>query len=121
MDIDALPKVMGDDGEFHAVDEVVDLSGTTMEAWASRWAVLAAGGDGVLPVLHALRAQRLGVVDRGDRALPADRRGLRRCAIGVAKNNHIQVDLLYRYLPAGVSRACWPRWWTCCAWPSSAR
>jgi TRAP-type C4-dicarboxylate transport system permease small subunit len=25
--------------------------------------------------------------------------------IGVAKNNHIQVDLMYRYLPAGVSRA----------------
>ncbi|MEO7151437.1 MAG: TRAP transporter small permease, partial [Burkholderiaceae bacterium] len=26
-------------------------------------------------------------------------------SIGVAKNNHIQVDLLYRYLPASVSRA----------------
>ena len=25
-------------------------------------------------------------------------------AIGVAKNNHIQVDLLYRYLPRGVAR-----------------
>ncbi len=27
--------------------------------------------------------------------------GLRRRGIGVAKNNHIQVDLLYRYLPHG--------------------
>jgi TRAP-type C4-dicarboxylate transport system permease small subunit len=26
-------------------------------------------------------------------------------SIGVAKNNHIQVDLLYRYLPAFVARA----------------
>ena len=26
-------------------------------------------------------------------------------AIGVAKNNHIQVDLLYRYLPKGAARA----------------
>ncbi|MEY3461458.1 MAG: hypothetical protein RLZZ03_1111, partial [Pseudomonadota bacterium] len=24
VDIDALPKVMGDDGEFHATDEAVD-------------------------------------------------------------------------------------------------
>ena len=29
MDIDAGPKVMGDDGEFHATDEAVDLSKTT--------------------------------------------------------------------------------------------
>ncbi|MBL8317188.1 MAG: TRAP transporter small permease subunit, partial [Burkholderiaceae bacterium] len=34
-DIDALPKVMGDDGEFHAVDEAVDLSHTTTEAWVA--------------------------------------------------------------------------------------
>ena len=35
MDIDAGPKVMGDDGEFHATDEAVDLSGTTFEAWVA--------------------------------------------------------------------------------------
>ena len=35
MDLDAMPKVMGDDGEFHAVDEVVDLSHTTTEGWAA--------------------------------------------------------------------------------------
>jgi TRAP-type transport system small permease protein len=34
-DIDALPKVMGDDGQFHAPDEVVDLSDTTFEGWVS--------------------------------------------------------------------------------------
>jgi len=31
--IDDLPQVMGDDGEFHAQDEAVDLSGTPPEAW----------------------------------------------------------------------------------------
>ena len=40
--------------------------------------LLAARRHGVLPVLHPLRAQQLGLVDRGDRALPADRHGLRR-------------------------------------------
>ena len=33
-------------------------------------------------------------------------------AIGVAKNNHIQVDLLYRYLPRARRRACCRRRWT---------
>ena len=35
MDIDAGPKVMGDDGEFHVTDEAVDLAGTPIEAWAA--------------------------------------------------------------------------------------
>ena len=34
-DIDAGPKVMGDDGEFHATDEAVDFSDTPIEAWAA--------------------------------------------------------------------------------------
>ena len=33
--IEDLPRVMGDDGEFHAQDEAVDLSGTTAEAWVA--------------------------------------------------------------------------------------
>ena len=33
MDIDSGPKVMGDDGEFHVVDEAVDLSDTPIEGW----------------------------------------------------------------------------------------
>ena len=44
MDLDALPKVMGDDGEFHAVDDEVDLSGTTPEAWAALALFWALGG-----------------------------------------------------------------------------
>ena len=31
--IDDMPHVMGDDGQFHAQDEAVDLSGTPREAW----------------------------------------------------------------------------------------
>jgi hypothetical protein len=34
-DNDALPKVMGDDGQFHATDAAVDLSHTTFEGWVS--------------------------------------------------------------------------------------
>ena len=33
--IDDMPQVMGDDGEFHAQDEAVDLSGTKIEAWVA--------------------------------------------------------------------------------------
>ena len=33
IDIDAGPKVMGDDGEFHITEEAVDLSKTPAEAW----------------------------------------------------------------------------------------
>ena len=105
MDIDAGPKVMGDDGEFHATDEVVDLSSTPVEAWiavALFW-VLAGVVFTQFFTRYALnnsaawteeiaRYLLIGVVFVG-------------ASIGVAKNNHIQVDLLYRYLPAPVCRA----------------
>jgi TRAP-type transport system small permease protein len=104
MDIDALPKVMGDDGEFHAVDEVVDLSGTTFEAWAALvlfWLLAAtvfyqfvtryALNDSASWTEEIARYLLIGTVFVG-------------AAIGVAKNNHIQVDLLYRWLPAKVAR-----------------
>ena len=32
-DIDAMPHVMGDDGQFHAQDDSVDLSDTPIEGW----------------------------------------------------------------------------------------
>jgi TRAP-type C4-dicarboxylate transport system permease small subunit len=104
MDIDAGPKVMGDDGEFHAVDEEIDLSTTPFEAWASVLLFWALGGvvftqfftryalnDSASWTEEIARYLLIGVVFVG-------------ASIGVAKNNHIQVDLLYRYLPAGVSR-----------------
>ena len=105
MDIDALPQVMGDDGEFHATDEAVDLSHTPFEAWAALalfWTLGAvvfyqfftryALNNSASWTEEIARYLLIGVVFVG-------------ASIGVAKNNHIQVDLLYRYLPARVSRA----------------
>ncbi len=105
MDIDAGPKVMGDDGEFHATDEAVDLSGTPFEAWAALLLFWALGGvvftqfftryalnNSAAWTEEIARYLLIGVVFVG-------------ASIGVAKNNHIQVDLLYRYLPAPVCRA----------------
>jgi TRAP-type transport system small permease protein len=105
MDIDALPKVMGDDGQFHAPDEVVDLSGTTFEAWVSLaifWCLGAtvfyqfftryALNNSAAWTEEIARYLLIGTVFVG-------------ASIGVAKNNHIQVDLLYRWLPPAVGRA----------------
>jgi TRAP-type transport system small permease protein len=104
MDLDALPKVMGDDGEFHAVDEEVDLSHTTIEGWAALalfWTLGAtvftqfftryALNNSASWTEEIARYLLIGTVFVG-------------AAIGVAKNNHIQVDLLYRYLPRGAAR-----------------
>jgi TRAP-type C4-dicarboxylate transport system permease small subunit len=105
MDIDAGPKVMGDDGEFHATDEAVDLSGTTIEAWAALGLFWLLGltvfyqfvtryvlNDSASWTEEIARYLLIGTVFVG-------------AAIGVAKNNHIQVDILFRYLPARAGRA----------------
>ena len=104
MDLDDAPKVMGDDGQFHATDEAVDLSHTTFEGWAALALFWALGGVVFYQFItrYALnnsaswteeiaRYLLIGTVFVG-------------AAIGVAKNNHIQVDLLYRWLPATVAR-----------------
>ena len=105
MDIDAGPKVMGDDGEFHATDEAVDLSHTPAEAWAALLMFWALGGvvfyqfftryalnNSASWTEEIARYLLIGVVFVG-------------ASIGVAKNNHIQVDLLYRWLPARLARS----------------
>jgi TRAP-type C4-dicarboxylate transport system permease small subunit len=105
MDLDSGPKVMGDDGEFHAEDEAVDLSGTTVEAWVALAIFWALGGvvfyqfltryvlnDSASWTEEIARYLLIGTVFVG-------------AAIGVAKNNHIQVDLLYRWVPAPLGRA----------------
>lgn len=104
-DIDAGPKVMGDDGEFHAVDEEVTFEGTPVEAWFALALFWGLGGTVFYQFFtrYALnnsaswteeiaRYLLIGVVFVG-------------AAIGVAKNNHIQVDLLFRWLPHKVARA----------------
>jgi TRAP-type transport system small permease protein len=105
IDLDAGPKVMGDDGEFHAVDEEVDLSSTPVEGWLALGLFWALGATVFYQFFtryvlnnsaswteEIARYLLIGVVFVG-------------AAIGVAKNNHIQVDLLYRWLPKWVARA----------------
>ncbi len=105
MDIDALPKVMGDDGQFHAPEEAVDLSGTTIEGWISLVIFWCLGStvfyqfftryvlnNSAAWTEEIARYLLIGTVFVG-------------ASIGVAKNNHIQVDLLYRYLPRAAGRA----------------
>ena len=104
MDLDALPKVMGDDGEFHAMDEAVDLSHTTIEGWVSLaifWALGAvvfyqfftryALNNSASWTEEIARYLLIGTVFVG-------------ASIGVAKNNHIQVDFFYRHMPAALGR-----------------
>ena len=103
-DIDALPHVMGDDGQFHAQDEAVDLSGTPVEAWLALPFFWALGltvfyqfftryvlNDSAAWTEEIARYLLIATVFVG-------------AAIGVAKNNHIQVDFFYHFLPAGVGR-----------------
>jgi TRAP-type C4-dicarboxylate transport system permease small subunit len=103
--LDDMPKVMGDDGEFHATDEAVDLSHTPFEGWVALAIFWSLGGVVFFQFFtrYALnnsaswteeiaRYLLIGTVFVG-------------AAIGVAKNNHIQVDLLYRWLPARLARA----------------
>ena len=103
-DIDALPHVMGDDGQFHAQDEAVDLSGTTAEAWLALGIFWALGAtvfyqfftryvlnDSAAWTEEIARYLLIGMVFIG-------------AAIGVAKNNHIQVDFFYRFMPHPMAR-----------------
>ena len=97
-------KIVGDDGQFHVEDEAVDLSGTAPEAWLALglfWALAATVfyqfftryvlNDSAAWTEEIARYLLIGVVFVG-------------AANGVAKNTHIQVDLLYRWLPARAGR-----------------
>ena len=102
--IDDLPRVMGDDGEFHAQDEAVDLSGTTVEAWIALGFFWVLGltvfyqfftryvlNDSAAWTEEIARYLLIGTVFVG-------------AVIGVTKNNHIQVDFFYRHMPAAMGR-----------------
>jgi TRAP-type C4-dicarboxylate transport system permease small subunit len=103
-DIDDGPKVMGDDGEFHATDDAIDLSDTPLEAWCALLLFWALGltvfyqfftryvlNDSASWTEEIARYLLIGTVFVG-------------ASIGVARNNHIQVDLLYRWMPTGLGR-----------------
>ena len=97
------PKVMGDDGEFHAQDEAVDLSGTPPEAWLALGFFWLLGltvfyqfftryvmNDSASWTEEIARYLLIATVFIG-------------AVVGVAKNNHIQVDFFYRHLPAALT------------------
>jgi len=102
--IDELPKVMGDDGQFHAQDEAVDLSGTTVEAWVALGLFWVLGitvfyqfitryvlNDSAAWTEEIARYLLVATVFIG-------------ASIGVAKNSHIQVDFFYRHMPRAMAR-----------------
>lgn len=103
-DIDLMPTVMGEDGQFHAVDDEVDLSDTTSEAWVALLFFWALG----LTVFYqfftryALNNSAAWTEEIARYLLIAT--VFTGAAIGVGKNNHIQVDFFYRFMPAGLGR-----------------
>jgi len=102
--IDDLPRVMGEDGEFHAEDAAVDLSDTAPEAWVALAFFWLLGlvvfyqfftryvlNDSAAWTEEIARYLLIATVFTG-------------AVIGVVKNNHIQVDFFYRFLPARAAR-----------------
>ena len=102
--IDDMPHVMGEDGQFHAQDEAVDLSGTALEAWVALGFFWVLGltvfyqfftryvmNDSAAWTEEIARYLLIATVFTG-------------ATIGVVKNNHIQVDFLYRLLPRAATR-----------------
>ncbi len=97
-------KIIGEDGEFHLEDEAIDLSHTTFEAWLALGIFWLLGltvfyqfvtryvlNDSAAWTEEIARYQLIAVVFIG-------------AAIGVARNNHIQVDFFYRHMPARMGR-----------------
>jgi TRAP-type C4-dicarboxylate transport system permease small subunit len=104
-DIYSGPKVMGDDGQFHAQDDAVNFSDTPAEAWVALLFFWALGltvfyqfftryvmNDSAAWTEEIARYLLIATVFTG-------------AAIGVAKNNHIQVDFFYRHLPDWICRS----------------
>ena len=102
--IDDLPQVMGDDGQFHAQDEAVDLSGTQPEAW------VAVGFFWILGITVFYQFVTRYVMNDSASWTEEIARYLLiatvfvGATIGVVKNNHIQVDFFYRYMPHALAR-----------------
>jgi len=103
--IDDMPSVMGEDGEFHAQDEAVDLSGTPIEAWVALgffW-LLAATVFYQFFTRYVLNNSASWTEEIARYLLIAT--VFTGATIGVAKNNHIQVDFFYRFMPRWLSRS----------------
>jgi TRAP-type C4-dicarboxylate transport system permease small subunit len=98
-------KIVSETGEIHIEDEEVDLSGLQPEAWIAIGLLWLLGvtvfyqfftryvlNDSAAWTEEIARYLLIAVVFVG-------------ACIGIYKNNHIQVDLLYRYLPGRASRS----------------
>jgi TRAP-type C4-dicarboxylate transport system permease small subunit len=97
-------KIIDDEGHFHAQDEAVDLSDTIAEGWISLAIFWLLGltvfyqfvtryvmNDSAAWTEEVARYMLIGVVFIG-------------AAVGVAKNNQIQVDFFYRHMPRAMGR-----------------
>ena len=103
-DIDAMPKVMGDDGQFHATDEEVDLSGTPIEAWVALGFFWLLGATVFYQFFtrYVLNNSASWTEEIARYLLIAT--VFTGATIGVAKNNHIQVDFFYKFMPKWLSK-----------------
>ena len=99
-----LPQVMGDDGQFHAQDEAVDLSATTAEAWLALGIFWVLGATVVYQFFtrYVMNDSAAWTEEIARYLLIAT--VFIGATIGVVKNNHIQVDFFYRYMPARMAR-----------------
>ncbi|MEO5697235.1 MAG: TRAP transporter small permease [Burkholderiaceae bacterium] len=97
-------KIIDDEGNVHMEDEVVDLSHTIAEGWISLAIFWLLGitvayqfvtryvlNDSAAWTEEIARYMLIGVVFIG-------------VAVGVAKNNQIQVDFFYRHMPLAMGR-----------------
>ena len=102
--IDDMAPVMGADGQFHAQDDEVDLSHTTFEAWVALGFFWVLGitvfyqfftryvlNDSAAWTEEIARYLLIATVFTG-------------ATIGVIKNNHIQVDFFYKFMPKPLAR-----------------
>ncbi|MEY4734320.1 MAG: hypothetical protein RLZZ464_2386 [Pseudomonadota bacterium] len=104
-DLDAMPKVMGDDGQFHATDDEVDLSGTPIEAWVALAFFWMLGATVFYQFItrYVMNNSASWTEEIARYLLIAT--VFTGATIGVAKNNHIQVDFFYRFMPEWMGRA----------------
>lgn len=103
--IDDMPQVMGEDGQFHAQDEAVDLSGTPWEGWAALGIFWILGAVVVYQFVtrYVLNDSAAWTEEIARYLLIAT--VFVGATLGVIKNNHIQVDFFYRYMPRRMGRA----------------
>lgn len=103
--IDDMAPVMGADGEFHAQDEAVDLSGTPVEAWVALGFFWLLGATVFYQFFtrYVLNNSAAWTEEIARYLLIAT--VFTGATIGVIKNNHIQVDFFYKFMPRPMSRA----------------